>query len=153
MGERALSRLGELEQKRGVVIDTMVFLYLFEAHPAYADLCEFLVERMGQGFFSGVVTPITAAEILVKPLMQKRSSIADRYRMAIRNLPNVVLARIDEQIAFMAGALRAKYRMPLPDMFQAAVALSFPARTLITNDRALRKVKEVRVFLLDELAP
>ena len=73
--------------------------------------------------------------------------------MAIRSLPNVVLARIDEEIAFMAGALRAKYRLPLPDMLQVAVALSFPARTLITNDRALRKVKEVRVLLLDELSP
>jgi len=153
MGETALSRLGELKGKRGVVIDTMVLIYLFEAHPAYADLCESLVERMDQGFFSGVVTPITAAEILVKPLTQKRLSIADRYRMAIRSLPNVVLARIDEEIAFMAGALRAKYRLPLPDMLQVAVALSFPARTLITNDRALRKVKEVRVLLLDELSP
>jgi len=81
---------------------------------------------MDQGFFSGVVTPITAAEILVKPLTKKRLSIADRYRMAIRSLP---------------------------DMFQAAVALSFPARTLITNDRALRKVREVRILLLDELSP
>ncbi len=134
------------------MIDTMVFIYLFEAHPAYADLCEALVGHMAQGCFSGVVTPITAAEILVKPLMQNRPSIADRYRAAIRSLPNAVLATLDEEVAFMAGALKAKYKLPLPDMLQAAVALSFPARTLVTNDRALRKVREVRVLLLDELA-
>ena len=140
-----------LERRQGVVIDTMVFIYLFEAHPGYADLCEQIIVRMSQGFFSGVVTPITAAELLVKPLKQGHPSIADRYRRAIRNLTNVTLQDINTEIAFIAGSLKAKYGMSLPDMFQAAVALYFPAHTLITNDRAMSKIKEVKTFLLDDM--
>jgi predicted nucleic acid-binding protein len=151
MGEEALRRLSELDGMQGVVIDTMVLIYLFEAHPDYADLCEHIIGRIGEGFFSGVVTPITAAEILVKPLKQKHPSIADRYIRAIRNLPNVTLPDINAEIAFMAGSLKAKYGLPLPDMFQAAMALRFPAHTLITNDRAMGKLKEVSVFMLEDM--
>ncbi|MEW6441160.1 MAG: PIN domain-containing protein [bacterium] len=150
MGEKALNRLKDLAGRQGVVIDTMIFIYLFEAHPVYADRSEEIIGRMSEGSFSGVVTPITAAELLVKPLKQRRPSVADRYRNAIRSLPNVTLPDIDTEVAFLAGSLKAKYGMPLPDMFQAAMALCFPAQTLITNDRAMRKVKEISVFLLDE---
>jgi len=39
----------------------------------------------------------------------------------------------------------------LPDMMQAALALRAPQPTLITNDKALIKVEELDVFLLDEM--
>lgn len=146
-----MSRFKDLEGRQGVVIDTMVFIYLFEGHPNYADQCEHIIGQMTEGFFSGVVTPITAAEILVKPLKLRHPSIADRYRSAIRNLPNVTLPNINTEIAFMAGSLKAKYGMPLPDMFQAAMALYFPARTLITNDHAMRRLKEIQIFTLDKM--
>lgn len=146
-----MSPIKALDGKTGVVIDTMVFIYLFEDHKDYAGHCEEIIDRMGKGFFSGVITPVTAAELLVKPLQNNLSSIADRYRLAIRNLPNVNLANLDTEIAFMAGSLRAKYGMPLPDMFQAATALRFPARTLITNDRSMTKIEEIDIFLLEKI--
>lgn len=151
MGTKTLSRFKDLDGKQGVVIDTMVFIYLFEDHPDYADVCEHVINRMSEGLFTGIVTPITAAEILVKPLKQKHFSVADHYRSTIRNLPNVTLPGINTEIAFMAGSLKAKYGMPLPDMFQAAMALYFPAHVLITNDRAMERVKEVDIFLLDKM--
>ena len=142
-----------LAGRQGVVIDTMVFIYLFENHPGYADLCEDLLNQIKAGVYSGVVTPITAAELLVKPLKQSQLSIADRYRSTIQNIPNVSMSPFDIETGFMAGALRAQYGLSLPDMFQAATALYYPARALITNDRNLRRVKEIDVFLLDEMIP
>jgi len=50
----------------------------------------------------------------------------------------------------MAGALRARYRMPLPDMMQVAAALAHERPAIVTRDKALRKVEEVDVFLLDD---
>jgi predicted nucleic acid-binding protein len=151
MGTTALNRFKDLDKKHGVVIDTMVFIYLFEDHNDYAERCEHIIGRMSEGLFTGVVTPITAAEILVKPLKQEHFAIADRYRDAIKNLPNVILPEINIEIAFMAGSLKAKYAMPIPDMFQAAMALYFPAQALITNDRAMQRIKEIDVFLLDKM--
>jgi predicted nucleic acid-binding protein len=50
----------------------------------------------------------------------------------------------------VAGALRAKYRLPLPDMLQAACAIQHGA-ALITNDKALHAVTEIPIVSLDEL--
>lgn len=151
MGTKILNRLKDLKGKQGVVIDTMIFIYLFEDHPDYADICEQIIRWTCEGFFTGIITPITIAEILVKPLKQKRFLVADHYRSAFRSFPNISLSEINADIAFMAGSMKAKYAMLLPDMFQAAMALYFPAHALITNSRAMEKVKEIDIFLLDEI--
>ena len=131
----------DLNGRRGVVIDTMVFIYLFEDHPTFGDLCENLFNQIKVGLFSAIVTPITAAEVLVKPLKMGQLSIADNYRNAIRNMPNISNINYDVEIGFIAGSLRAKYGLPLPDMFQVAAALTQPANAIITNDHDIQRVR------------
>ena len=143
----------DLDGRRGVVIDTMVFIYLFEDHSTFGDICENLFNQIKVGVFSAIVTPNTAAEVLVKPLKKRQFFIADNYRNAIRNIPNMTAIQFDAKIGFMAGSLRAKYGLPLPDMFQAAAALAQPANAIITNDREIRRVREIDVFILSDLAP
>jgi predicted nucleic acid-binding protein len=84
-------------------------------------------------------------------LQQRRPDIAERYRMALRNLVNIRLCPLDEEVGFMAGALRAEYDLALPDVLQAAMALRETPATLVTNDKALKKIVEVQVVLLDDL--
>lgn len=151
-GKKDPMHLKDLDGRRGVVIDTMVFIYLFEDHPTFGDLCENLFNQIEVGLFSAIVTPITAAEVLVKPLKRGQLSIADSYRNAIRNMPNISNIKFNVEIGFMAGSLRAKYGFPLPDMFQVAAALAQPANAIITNDRDLCRVQETDVFMLSDLA-
>lgn len=136
--------------RSGVVLDTMVFIYLFEDAPKFGAVCEFIVQQAALGKFRGVVTPVTAAEVLAKPLEQGRWDLADRYRVALWNLKNIEPIGLPFEIGFLAASLKAKYRMPLPDMLQAACALTRKEPTLITNDRLLRRVEEVSVLLLDD---
>ena len=60
--------------------------------------------------------------------------------------------KFDAEIGFMAGSLRAKYALLLPDIFQVAAALAQPANAIITNDRDIQRVQETEVFLLSDLA-
>jgi predicted nucleic acid-binding protein len=83
----------------------------------------------------------------------EKLSVADRYRTALQSISNLKLVDFDVNIGFMAGSLRARYGLPLPDMFQAAVALSLPARTLVSNDKALKRIEEIDVILLSEIGP
>jgi predicted nucleic acid-binding protein len=152
MGAKHVITIEGLDGRQGVVLDTMVFIYLFEDHTDYADRCERILDRINEGLFSGVVTPITAAEILVKPIQKGEPFVADRYRTALQSFPNLELAEYDMNLGFMAGSLRAQYGLPLPDMFQAATALTYPARTLITNDKTFNRINEIDVFLLNEIS-
>jgi len=133
------------------VIDTMVLIYLFEDHEEYAPACERLMHSIERGSLQAVVTPITMAELVVRPLHQGRTDIANAYRAALEGHPGISLEAIDGQVGWMAGALRAKYGLPLPDMIQVAMAMRAEKPALVTNDRALARVEEADICLLDEL--
>ena len=136
---------------RGVVLDTMLLIYVLEDQPRFGGLCEWLLQRAAAGDFSGLITPITMAEVLVKPLQAGRPGLADRYRNALRNLPGIAVCDLTPETGAMAGALRAKYSLPLPDMLQAACAMKHGG-VLLTHNKALRQISEIRAVLLDELA-
>ncbi|MEI7901676.1 MAG: PIN domain-containing protein [bacterium] len=134
---------------RCAVFDTMVLIYLLEDHPGLAPTCEGLFQRAEAGEFAGVITPVTMAEIIVKPLRAGHPDLADRYQTVLRNLPNISLCGFSWQTGVMAGALRAKYGLPLPDLFQVACAME-NGGALITNDKALKRIDEIRIVLLSD---
>ena len=142
---------GSVIGRTGVVLDTMLFIYLFEDIAPYAAQCQFLVEQMKKGAFTGLVTPVTAAELVVKPLQKRRVDIADRYRHALHSMENLAIGRFDVELGFIAGSLKAEYRLPFPDMFQVASAMVSSTPTLITNDKDLKRVKEVDVYLIGDV--
>ena len=137
-----------LAGRKGVVLDTMIFIYLFEDSPQFGVVSEFILEQVGLGKFESVVTPITAAELMVKPLQNNRCDLADRYRVALRSMRNVVPVGFSFETGLLAGSLRAKYGLPLPDMIQVACAMESKSPTLITNDKAMEPIEEAEVFLL-----
>lgn len=134
--------------RRGVVIDTNIFIYLFEDDPRFGMTAEFIIEHVEAGSFLAVATPITIAEVIIKPLEKNRPDLADRCRSALRRVKNLDCVGITFEIGEIAGALKAKYGMPLPDMIQAAVAMQAQKPALITNDRRIAQIEEVDVFLL-----
>ena len=140
-----------LQGARRAVIDTMVFIYYFEDHADYGDRADAIIRGAARNLFEAIVTPVTAAELLVKPLKAERPDIADRYRTAIAHLDNTRRCDLSWNAGCMAGALRAQYGLPLPDMFQVATAIEAGSCALITNDGALCRIEEVPVVLLDDL--
>jgi len=134
--------------RKGVVLDTMVFIYLFEDSQQFGSVSEFILEQNRLGKFDSIVTPITAAELMVKPLQNKRYDLADRYRLALRSMQNVLPVAFSFETGLLAGSLRAKYGLPLPDMIQVACAMQSKTPTLITNDKAMEQIEEAEVFLL-----
>jgi predicted nucleic acid-binding protein len=148
MGGADMKLPKRLSGRKGVVLDTMIFIYLFEDSPHFGSVSEFILEQASLGKFESVVTPITAAELIVKPLQNKRYDLADRYRLALRSMRNVVPVALSFETGLLAGSLKAKYDHPLPDMIQIACAMQSKTPTLITNDKAMEQIDEAEVFLL-----
>lgn len=133
---------------KAALLDTMLLIYLFEDSSPHAARCERIFEAIRIGGFQGIITPITLAEIIVKPLRAKRPDIADQYRAALASFPNLTTCSISPATAAMAGALRGQYGHPLPDLFQVACAMEHKA-VLITNDKAFHKITEIPIHFLD----
>lgn len=132
----------------GVVLDTNVFIYCFEDSPEYGAVAEYVIAEAARGRFRGAITPVTIAEMLAKPLQANRGDLAARYRSVLMGLHNIEPVVLDADTGAMAGALRAKYRLPLPDMLQVAAAMRGARPTIITNDEAIGRVTEVAVISL-----
>ena len=146
------SILKKLKGRENVLLDTMLFIYLFEGDGKYADLVEKIIDLANEKAFSAIVSPISAAEILVKPVRLGETAIADKYRSVLCNIPNVKSVPLNFEIAFLAGSLRGKYGLPIPDMFQAATAIYHSkSPAIFTNDKALKRLaEELDVYILDE---
>ena len=101
-----------LRGARRAVLDTMVLIYYFEDADTYGDRAASVIHGASTEVFEAVITPVTAAELLVKPLRAKRPDIADRYRSAMAHLDNTSLCSLSWNTGCMAGALRARYGLP-----------------------------------------
>jgi predicted nucleic acid-binding protein len=50
----------------------------------------------------------------------------------------------------LSSKLRAKYAIRIPDAIQIAVGIIYGADTFLTNDSDLKKVKDIKVLVLED---
>lgn len=133
-------------------LDTSLFIYHIEAVEPFAVAAEAVLRSFSQRLAIGITSVLTLTELLVKPLAAGRPGLAARYEELVREMPNMAVVDIDARIARRAAELRAAYRLQTADAIQIAAALEHGATAFITNDRALRRVSDLAVILLSDLA-
>lgn len=131
-----------------VGVDSSIFIYLFEKHPQFAPLCAVLFDRLSDGKLSLVTSTVTAGEILVRPFQQKDVEVLHAYENVFATLPSFALIPVSYPIAKIAAQLRAEYRILLPDAIQLATAIRERTDAFVTNDRQLKRIKDIPVLCL-----
>jgi len=129
-------------------LDTCVFIYVLEANPEYARRAENILSALERGSASAVFASIGLIEILTGPKKKNRYDLASQYRAIIARFPHLDVMGLTEPIIELASGMRARYGIPTPDAIHLATAIDFGAETFITNDKRLKKVKEINVSLL-----
>ena len=133
-----------------VCLDTAPFIYFIEEHPRYLPTMQRFFEALDPGEFRVVTSSLTLLEVLVQPLRQGRSDLAELYQTILLLAAAVEIVSITAEIAEMAAVLRARINVSVPDAIQLAVAQSHRA-TFITNDRRLTSVPGLSLFVLEDL--
>lgn len=132
-----------------IVLDTMVFLYHFEANPRFVRQTVGLLSAVEQGKVAAVASTLVATECLSLPLAQGRNELVGRYRDLLRHFPNLALWPVDLDVAELAAQLRADHALRIPDALHLATALACGATAFVTADRRLQRVSEVPVVLME----
>ncbi len=92
-------------------------------------------------------------EIIVKPLALKQIDVARKYEAMLVNFPNLEIVDIDRDVIRQAARLRAEYRIRPPDALQISASLLYGAEAFVTNDGAMKRLREkMDVILLHDLA-
>ena len=141
---------GLKSQKVG--LDTMIFIYAFEEHPAYLSLLKDFFHALEKGEIEAVTSTISITECLVQPYRKKDFALAAQYMVLFRNFPHLSVVSVTDDIAERAAFLRAHYHLKTPDAIQAATALISGCRALLTNDETLASIEGIDILLLDQFS-
>ncbi len=150
MGVR-ISLQAFLRRHRTVGADSMVFIYQLEDHLRYAPITQVIFDQWQMGKPRGVTSVITVTEVLVTPLRDGNRQAAEEYRRLLSSYPHLSIVEIDQAVARRAADLRAKHGIRTPDALQIAAALIHGATGFISNDKAVKRVRDIQVLLLDEV--
>jgi predicted nucleic acid-binding protein len=147
MNGNALKFLRTIEKHRIVGLDTGPLIYLIEDIAPYAALLEPAFELLGGQRMHAVTSTITLAEILTKPLAEKKYRLVDEIKFTLKSFSTLTLFAIDEKLAEVAALVRARHGIRLPDALQVAAAIQGEATLFITNDKRLKKIDAFEVLI------
>jgi predicted nucleic acid-binding protein len=130
--------------------DTPVFVYHIEQASPWAAPASAALEAMTDGRFAGMTSVLTLLEIAIKPLRLGRPEIADAYEALIGDITNLAINTVDVRSARIGAELRSRYGLRTPDSLQIAACIANGAEAFVTNDRRLRRVKEIDIVVLND---
>lgn len=133
-----------------VAIDSVGFIYHFEASKHYLPLTRVLFDKVERGEMEAVTSLVTVAEVFSNRAVVKDEELAATYRHVFDAWPNLMVLVPDMTDAILVGTVRLEYGLRLPDAFQVEAGLSFGAQVLVTNDERFRKVKRPKGLILDD---
>lgn len=147
-----MGRLSErLKPFPSIGLDTSIFIYHFEEHPAFLPLTRELLSGIETGQWEGITSTITLMELMVLPLKLEREDIARNYEVLLVHFPHVRVVDIDRNVSRKAAQIRAGFGIRPPDASQVAASLVHGAKVFATNDRGLVRLQsEIDIVILDE---
>lgn len=128
-----------------VAVDTAIFIYLIEEHPAYLPLILPLFEQADQGKRTLVTSALTLLEVLVVPYRKLNARLAQRYEILLTRSRGVRMVEISREHLRIAAQWRVMTRVRTPDALQLACAAAAGCKVFLTNDRQLPELPDLRV--------
>lgn len=145
--------MGWVESLRDKVVafDTMPMIYYIEENPLYLDVIDPFFDAIEQGEFVAVTSIITLLEVLVHPLRDEDTKLAQKYRDILFDSDGLETILHSQEIAEEAARLRAFYKLRTPESIQMATAIKEGASFFLTNDLALPSLPNLKVLTLHTL--
>jgi predicted nucleic acid-binding protein len=122
-----------------------------EQNPKYLEMMRLFFRSFGRGDFRMVTSTVTLVEVLVHPLRQGNTILAQEYREILLNQESLTVVELTPDIAETAAQLRASYNLRSPDAIPMATAIREGASFFLTNDARLPSLPGLTVLVLDNL--
>jgi predicted nucleic acid-binding protein len=144
--------MGLIDELRGsrVCIDTAPFIYFIEKDPKYLGIIKPVFAEIDAGKIDAITSTVTLLEVLVFPFKMKNETLAEKYREILLYSHGLTTFEIFHDVSELSSRLRAKYSIRTPDAIQIAVGIIYGADTFLTNDSNLKKVKDIKMVVLED---
>ncbi len=131
-----------------IALDTAVFIYFIEEDSRYLPLVEEVFERVDFGLLPAVTSTLTLLETLVGPLRAGDEPLANAYEVLLSRSRGLRLIELDRDALRLAAMIRARVGLKTPDALQVAAGLQERCTALLTNDRQIPSIGEMRTLQL-----
>jgi predicted nucleic acid-binding protein len=125
-----------------ILLDTTTVISHFKgsepASPAATHVIEQFVET---GRNHGVVSAVTAMELLVDPLKRRDQTLYHQMIFFLTQTLHLQLAPVDFRVAHRAADLRAHFGLKAPDALILATGYAASVRHLVCNDAEWKKLR------------
>ncbi|HET7770141.1 MAG TPA: PIN domain-containing protein [Chloroflexota bacterium] len=147
--------MGWIDELRGtrVGIDTAPLIYFIEEHPTYLRSVQPFFAALDRGELEAVTSVVTLLEVLVHPLRDGDTQLAQQYRDILLGAQGFTTVGVTAQMAERAALLRAAHTLRTPDAIQLATALDAGATAFLTNDEQLPSLPGLKLLVLRQLTP
>jgi predicted nucleic acid-binding protein len=123
-----------------IFFDTNLFIYFVEDKGERSARVNEILEHMSERHDELLISALTLAEVLVKPLANGDLAVADRYEKLLSG-PGVSLLPFDKSSARIYARLRNDRTLKALDAIQLSCAAAARCDLFITNDdRLSRKI-------------
>jgi len=139
-------RNGKDKKEQKVYFDTFVFMDLLSGREAYMKKAETYLKNN-----KGVVSAVLLSELSFHIRRRKGKESMEQVLFFIQSLPNLEFIQVSEEIATLAGRIRAKYRKRIEknltyfDCIHLATAMRTNCIKFITGDKGFKEIKEVKM--------
>ncbi len=131
-------------------LDTVIFIYLFEHNDKYATFLKEFFSLLELGNKKILFSSLLLTELLAAPFKTGDQNIAKAWLAYFKTAPNIEIIDLNPSIAVDAAFLRSKYNIKTPDSVHLATAMQKSGAVFLTNDKDLKKVKEVKVIIIGD---
>ena len=98
----------------------------------------------------GLHRPSPSLKYWSNPFREGDRKLADKYKAILLSANGLETCVISHAISERAALIRAHYRFRTPDAIQLATAIVHKADYFLTNDAALKQLKEMKIILLED---
>lgn len=144
--------IGVLSSASRIGLDTSIFIHFVERHPVYVAAVRAIFQQITDGQYLAYSSVVTLTEVLTYPKRIQDQRLVDEYWQMLTTTRNFTLLDTTPAIADVAADLRARHGLRTPDAIQIASALATGCGAFLTNDARLRRVADLPILTLDDLA-
>lgn len=137
---------------RSVYLDTNVFIYFVEGHARLGAPLRDLFDHIATGRIRAVTSELTLAEVLVKPISERRETVATTYRELLKEGSAIEVEPIARAILERSAEIRAHHTLRAFDAIHVATAVEKRCDLVISEDARLKApgdLTHVRISQLD----
>lgn len=141
----------DISNHRRIMLDSAPVIYFIEENSIYGAIADeiFLIIKENS-YIHAFSSAVTLVEVLTQPFRQSDNELVKTYRKFLLESVNFTIYSLDPEIAELAAKLRADYGIRTPDAIQLATGIKNSGSLFITNDKRLKKIKEIEIMVLDD---